>query len=241
MPDKTAAALRIQGLSAGYGPNSVALHHINLCVPTGQITAIVGPNGAGKSTLMKVLAGIHPHSDGRIDLFGQVVDGFDARRRLINGLSLCPERRRMFPEMTIHENLLMGALTARPADAKARIERAYDSVPWLGERRKALAGNLSGGQQQILAIWRAMMSAPRLLLLDEPSLGLAPRVVSEVAQLIAEISADRDMTVLIVEQNMALGLRLADEVHVLNQGRIIRSGTADELRDDRELIATYLG
>lgn len=234
-------ALRIDQLSAGYGHNTAALHQVSLSVPSGRVTAIVGPNGAGKSTLMKVLAGIHPSSHGSIELFGQVVDGLDARRRLTSGLSLCPERRRMFPEMTIHENLLMGALTARPAEARTRIERAYDSVPWLRERRKALAGNLSGGQQQILAIWRAMMSAPRLLLLDEPSLGLSPKVVGDVAQLIRDISADRTMTVLIVEQNMALGLRLATDVHVLNQGRIIRSGTADELREDRELIATYLG
>ena len=237
----TTTALRIQGLTAGYGPNSVALQDISLSVPSGRITAIVGPNGAGKSTLMKVVAGIHPYAGGSIELFGQAVDELDARRRLINGLSLCPERRRMFPEMTLRENLMMGALTVRPADAKSRLERAYDAVPWFRERRNDLAGNLSGGQQQILAIWRAMMSAPRLLLLDEPSLGLSPRVVGEVAQLIRDISADRSVTVLLVEQNTALGLRLAEDVHILSQGRLIRSGTADELREDSELIATYLG
>ncbi|MGV9799842.1 ABC transporter ATP-binding protein [Mycobacterium sp. NPDC003449] len=237
----TEKALRVHNLSAGYGGNSVALQDLSLDIPAGRVTAIVGPNGAGKSTLMKVLAGIHPHSCGHIELFGEPIEGSDARRRLMRGLSLCPERRRVFPEMTIEENLLMGALTAKAADARHRIERAYTAVPWLQQRHKALAGNLSGGQQQILAIWRSMMSAPRLLLLDEPSLGLAPRVVHEVAQLIRDISDERDMTVLIVEQNMALGLRLATDVHVLNQGKIIRSGSADELRQDRELIATYLG
>ncbi|MDV3126986.1 ABC transporter ATP-binding protein [Mycobacterium sp. 21AC1] len=237
----TETALRVQHLSSGYGGQSVALHDLTLDVRRGQITTIVGPNGAGKSTLMKVLAGIHPHSSGRIELFGESIERSDARRRLMGGLSLCPERRRIFPEMTIEENLLMGALTARTVDARSRIEQAYQNVPWLKQRRKALAGNLSGGQQQILAIWRSMMSAPRLLLLDEPSLGLSPRVVNEVAQLIRDISNDRDITVLIVEQNIALGLRLATDVHVLNQGQIIRSGSADALRQDRELIATYLG
>ncbi len=237
----TEPALLVRDLSAGYCRNTAAIQGLSLEVAQGKVTAIVGPNGAGKSTLMKVLAGIHPHTAGRISLFGQSLQDVDARKRLMNGLSLCPERRRVFPEMTIEENLLMGALTARRADTRQRIEHAYTNVPWLKQRRKAFAGNLSGGQQQILAIWRAMMSAPRLLLLDEPSLGLSPRVVQEVAQLIRQISSDNDMTVLIVEQNMALGLRLAAEVHVLSQGEIIRSGSADELRQDRELIATYLG
>lgn len=234
-------ALSVRNLHAGYGARSTAIRNVSFDVPAHGITAIVGPNGAGKSTLMKTLAGVHTPDSGTVELFGTSLDGSDARARLVRGLSLCPERRRIFPAMTIEENLLMGAVTMKTSLARARIDRAYDSVPWLRDRRKAIAGNLSGGQQQLLAIWRAIMTVPRILLLDEPSLGLSPRVVLDVTNLIRTLASEDDMSVLIVEQNVALGLKLADHVHVLNQGEIIRSGLAKEIRDDEELVSAYLG
>lgn len=234
-------AMQVSNLSAGYGHGNEAIRSVSFAVPAEQITAIVGPNGAGKSTLMKVLAGIHPATSGTVELFGRTIDDDDARDRLEHGLSLCPERRRVFPAMTVEENLLMGGVTVKSSVAQSRIDRAYDRVPWLRERRKAIAGNLSGGQQQMLAIWRAIMTAPRLLLLDEPSLGLSPRVVLEVADLIRELAREDRMSVLIVEQNIALGLKLAETVHVLTQGEIVRSASAEELRQDDELVSAYLG
>lgn len=233
------SALKITGLTAGYG-GSDALRDVTLDLPVGGITAIVGPNGAGKSTLMKVLAGVHPARSGSIELFGADVTGTDTRGRLAAGLSLCPERRRIFPGMSVEENLLCGAVTIKPSIARERVQRSFERFPWLVERRRSIAGNLSGGQQQMLAICRAIMTDPTLLCLDEPSLGLSPRVVLEVADLIRELATE-DMTVLIVEQNVSLGLKLADRVHVLNQGEIIRSGSADELRQDSELVDAYLG
>lgn len=234
------AALRVSGLSAGYGRGDV-LGGIDLVAATGAITVVVGPNGAGKSTLMKVLAGIHDGpARGTIEIFGADHTTTSARERLAAGLSLCPERRRVFPAMSIEENLLMGAVTVAPRLARERVRQAYDLVPWLAERRRAMAGNLSGGQQQMLAICRAVMTDPPLLLLDEPSLGLSPKVVGEVAGLIRRL-ADEGRSVLIVEQNVALGLRLARDVYVLNQGEVVEHGSAAELGADGRLVSSYLG
>jgi len=235
----TECALGLHGLTAGYG-HSDALRSLTLEVPTRRITALVGPNGAGKSTLMKCLAGVHEPSAGRIELFGRDVTSADPRARLAAGLALCPERRRIFPGMTVEENLLVGAVSIKPVLARRRLRDAYERFAWLRERRTSVGGNLSGGQQQMLAICRAIMTEPGVLLLDEPSLGLSPRVVLEVADLIRSLAAD-GTTVVIVEQNVSLGLKLADHVHVLNRGEIVRSGTSDELQRDAELVATYLG
>ena len=233
------SALRTQGLVAGYGSSDV-LRDVTIDLPVGEVTAVVGPNGAGKSTLMKVLAGVHPARAGIIELFETDVTHIDTRGRLALGLSLCPERRRIFPGMSVEENLLCGAVTIKPSLARERLQRSFERFPWLKERRRSVAGNLSGGQQQMLAICRAVMTEPALLCLDEPSLGLSPRVILEVADLIREL-ATKDMTILIVEQNVSLGLKIADRVHVLNQGEIVRSGTAEELRQDTELVDAYLG
>jgi branched-chain amino acid transport system ATP-binding protein len=233
-------ALRVCGLRAGYGHGDV-LDGVDLVVRAGSVTAVVGPNGAGKSTLMKVLAGIHDGPvRGTVEVFGVDRTRDSARTRLAAGLSLCPERRRVFPAMTVEENLLMGGVTLGPRQARRRLKEAYARVPWLAERRRAMGGNLSGGQQQLLAICRAIMTDPPLLLLDEPSLGLSPRVVGEVADLIGTLGAE-GRSVLIVEQNVALGLKLASEVYVLGQGRVVQHGTADELAADERLMATYLG
>ncbi|OPF76918.1 ABC transporter ATP-binding protein [Streptomyces antioxidans] len=233
-------ALRIGGLRAGYGHGDV-LCGVDIVARTGTITAVVGPNGAGKSTLMKVLAGIHDRPvRGTVEVFGVDRTRDSARDRLAAGLSLCPERRRVFPAMSIEENLLMGAVTLSPSLARRRVRETYERVPWLAERRRTMAGNLSGGQQQLLAICRAIMTDPPLLLLDEPSLGLSPKVVGEVADLIRTLG-EEGRSVLIVEQNVALGLRLASEVYVLNQGVVVEHGPASALADDDRLMATYLG
>lgn len=235
-----APALEVRGLHAGYGHGDV-LTGVDLVADVGSITAVVGPNGAGKSTLMKVLAGVHDRPvRGTVALFGVDHTTSSARERLAAGLSLCPERRRVFPAMSIEENLLMGAVTLGPRLARRRVAEAYDRVGWLAERRRAMAGNLSGGQQQVLAICRAIMTDPPLLLLDEPSLGLAPKVVGEVAELIRSLG-EEGRSVLIVEQNVALGLRLARHVYVLGQGRVVQQGPASELADDHRLMAAYLG
>jgi branched-chain amino acid transport system ATP-binding protein len=240
MNDTGVPALRISGLRAGYGHGDV-LSGIDLVAATGTISAVVGPNGAGKSTLMKVLAGIHDGPvRGTVEVFGVDRTRDSARERLAAGLSLCPERRRVFPAMSIEENLLMGAVTLSSSLARRRVKETYKRVPWLGQRRRAMAGNLSGGQQQMLAICRAIMTDPPLLLLDEPSLGLSPKVVGEVADLIRSLG-DEGRSVLIVEQNVALGLRLASEVYVLSQGVVVQHGSAADLAADDRLMAAYLG
>jgi branched-chain amino acid transport system ATP-binding protein len=239
MTDTNAAALRVSGLTAGYG-QTAAVRSVSLEVPRQCVTAVVGPNGAGKSTLMKCLAGVHRPWMGSIEIFGADMTDSPTRTRLAAGLALCPERRRIFPRMTVEENLLVGAVSIQPRVARARIAEAYSRFPWLSERRRSMGGNLSGGQQQMLVICRAMMSAPTLLLLDEPSLGLSPRVVGEVADLIRQLAAT-DITVLIVEQNVSLGLKLSDHVHVLNQGEIVRSGSSEVMQRDTSLVASYLG
>lgn len=234
------SALTVRDLYAGYGHGDV-LTGINLDAPTGAITAVVGPNGAGKSTLMKVLAGIHDGpTGGTVTLFGTPCTQHSARARLAAGMSLCPERRRMFPTMSVEENLLMGAVTLAPRLARRRVRQIYERIPWVADRRRAMAGNLSGGQQQMLAICRAIMTDPPLLLLDEPSLGLSPKVVGEVAELICALESEGH-SVLIVEQNVALGLRLATDVYVLDEGRIVEQGPAAELGAGGTLMATYLG
>jgi branched-chain amino acid transport system ATP-binding protein len=227
-------------LHAGYGHGDV-LTDIDLVAATGAITAVVGPNGAGKSTLMKVLAGVHDGpSRGTVELFGVDRGTATTRERLAAGLSLCPERRRVFPAMSVEENLLMGAVTLARGLARQRVEEAYERVPWLADRRRTMAGNLSGGQQQMLAICRAIMTDPPLLLLDEPSLGLSPKVVGEVAALIRSLG-EEGRSVLIVEQNVALGLRLARDAYVLDQGAVVERGPATELASDDRLMAAYLG
>lgn len=238
-PAADAPALRLRTLTAGYG-SSDALREVSVDVPARQVSALIGPNGAGKSTLMKCLAGVHRPSEGTVELFGRDVTSADSRRMLAAGVSLCPERRRIFPGMTVEDNLLMGAVTLKPSRARERVRGVYERFPWLKERRGSAGGNLSGGQQQILAICRAIMTDPAVLLLDEPSLGLSPRAVYEIADLVRTLARE-DMTVVVVEQNVALGLKLADHVHVLSHGEITRSGTAEELQRDSELVAEYLG
>jgi branched-chain amino acid transport system ATP-binding protein len=232
--------LEVKALDAFYGPVQV-LHGIDLSVPTGSIVGLVGANAAGKSTLMFTLAGLRTTHTGEILLDGQSLAGLPAYERVARGLVLVPERRRLFPFMTVFENLEIGAYSAA---ARTVVRQSLDEVlallPVLAERRRQLAGSLSGGEQQMLAIGRALMAKPRVLLLDEPTEGLAPIYVKLLFELIGNLR-DRGLTVLIVEQNVHHVLRTADRAYVLENGRLVLEGRGEDLLNDERLKVAYLG
>ena len=232
--------LDLQSVSSGYGEVQV-LHGVSLDVAAGSITALVGSNGAGKTTLMRALAGLLPLSAGRIMLDGTDIGTAPPHRRIELGLALVPEGRLIFPDFTIEENLRIGAIAphARP-ERQRRMEEMYELFPMLRERRGQAGGTLSGGEQQMLALARGMMAGPRLLLLDEPSLGLAPIVVEQLFEIIPRIRAS-GVTVFIVEQDVRSSLDLADAAYVMENGRIVRAGLAESLRDDPSIKEAYLG
>jgi branched-chain amino acid transport system ATP-binding protein len=232
--------LRVENLAAFYGPVQI-LHDINLAVDTGQIVALVGANAAGKSTLMFSLAGLRTTCTGTIALDGVRIDALPAFERVGHGLVLVPERRRLFPFMTVLENLEMGAYSA-PARARRRqtFEQVYGLLPILAERTSQVAGSLSGGEQQMLAIGRALMAKPRVLLLDEPTEGLAPIFVKALFTLVQNLR-DLGLAIVIVEQNVHHVLRVADRAYVLENGRIVMQGAGPELLDDERLKIAYLG
>jgi len=232
------AALTVTGLAAGYGGIRI-LDGLDLNLPAGRITAIVGPNGAGKSTLLKALAGLLPR-EGRAALDGQVLPAGSATAAVRAGLILVAEGRHLFPRMTVLENLQLGGWLLPAAERAARVDRALSLFPRLGERRFQLAGSMSGGEQQMVALARGLVGRPRLLMLDEPSLGLAPRLVDEVFVLVRRIR-DEDVTVLLVEQNIARALAVADDAHVLERGRLVASGRASDLLRSNLVQAAYLG
>jgi branched-chain amino acid transport system ATP-binding protein len=215
--------LVLDGISVGYGPVEV-LHQVSLRVAEGELVCLLGANGAGKSTTVRTISGLLRPTAGAITFLGERLDGRPAHAVLKRGIAQCPEGRRIFPEMTVQENL----------------ERAFHHFPRLKERARQLGGTLSGGEQQMLAIARALMSTPRLLLLDEPSLGLAPTMVETVFRVIAEIRRE-GMTVLMVEQNAALALRMADRAYVMESGRIALEGAARDLLDNADVRRAYLG
>ncbi|TDR85269.1 ABC transporter ATP-binding protein [Enterovirga rhinocerotis] len=232
--------LELQDVSARYGA-VVALDRISVVVPSGTTAAIIGANGAGKSTLLGTITGLVPLAGGRILVDGADLAGLPTEQRVRGGIALSPEGRRLFPEMTVGENLLSGAYARRDRRAVAAdLERVFALFPRLLERRGNLGRNLSGGEQQMCAIGRALMAAPRLLLLDEPSLGLAPAVVVDMARAIRAIAAT-GVTVVLVEQNARLALALAETGHVLEAGRLVRSAPARDLADDPEVQRAYLG
>ena len=232
--------LEVRDLNAFYGPVQV-LHGVNLSVAKGQIVGLVGANAAGKSTLMFTLAGLRTTCTGRILLEGEPIERVPAWERVPRGLVLVPERRRLFPFMTVLENLEIGAYvaTARPT-ARATMDEVFQLLPVLAERRQQVAGSLSGGEQQMLAIGRALMAKPRVLLLDEPTEGLAPIYVKLLFELIANLRAS-GFTVLIVEQNVHHVLRTADRAYVLENGRIVMEGEGEALLNDERLKVAYLG
>ncbi|WP_454918007.1 ABC transporter ATP-binding protein [Xanthobacter sediminis] len=232
--------LEISDLVCGYGQVS-ALRGISLTVERGQLVALVGANGAGKSTTLRAISGLVPARSGAIRLDGVDVTRAGPQKMLRAGVAHCPEGRRVFPHMSVADNLAMGAYL-RAADSSLREDyaRIYQSFPRLAERRHQMAGTLSGGEQQMLAIGRALMSRPRLVLFDEPSLGLAPNIVEQMFEIIGSIR-DAGTTVLLVEQNAFAALELCDYAYLLEAGRIVKAGQGAELIGDPHVRAAYLG
>ena len=232
--------LEVKALNAFYGPVQV-LHDINLSVAAREIVGLVGSNAAGKSSLMYTLAGLRTRHTGTIVLENEAIDDLAAYERTPRGLVLVPERRRLFPFMTVIENLEMGAYSARArAESRESLDEVFALLPVLAERRAQVAGSLSGGEQQMLAIGRALMAKPRVLLLDEPTEGLAPIYVNRVFELIVGLR-DKGFTVLIVEQNVHHVLRTVDRGYVLENGRIVLQGKGHDLLNDERLKVAYLG
>jgi branched-chain amino acid transport system ATP-binding protein len=232
--------LRVEKLSAYYGPVQI-LHDIDITVDAGEIVGLVGANAAGKSTLMFSLAGLRTRATGGIFIGDARVDALPAYERVLHGLVLVPERRRLFPFMTVLENLEIGAysVVARPA-RRETLHQVYELLPVLSERRDQVAGSLSGGEQQMLAIGRALMAKPRVLLLDEPTEGLAPLYVKLLFEVVRNLRA-LDLTILIVEQNVHHVLRTADRAYVIENGRIVMQGAGTDLLNDERLKVAYLG
>jgi branched-chain amino acid transport system ATP-binding protein len=231
--------LTVEGLHSGYG-RIEALHGVDLVIPEGEIVALIGANGAGKTTLLMTICGNPQAATGRVRLAGQDITRLPTHRIARLGLAHCPEGRHIFPRMSVLENLQMGAVVGAPRHAAADLDRVLALFPRLAERLAQRGGTLSGGEQQMLAIGRALMSRPRLLLLDEPSLGLAPLVVRHIFELIGRINREDKVTVLLVEQNAYHALKLAHRGHVMVNGRIALSGTGAELLANREIRAHYL-
>jgi len=231
--------LKVEGLVAGYGGITV-LKGIDLEVRKGEAVALIGANGAGKSTTLRALSGLLRPRSGRIIFDGKDVAGLGAHRLARAGLAHVPEGRAILGRLSVQENLELGAFGRRGARIAEDLARIYERFPRLSDRRRQPAGTLSGGEQQMLAIGRALMARPKLLLLDEPSMGLAPIIVAQVFDLIQEIRKD-GTTLLLVEQNARQALRVADRAYVLETGRIVASGPAAALANDPQVIGAYLG
>jgi branched-chain amino acid transport system ATP-binding protein len=230
--------LDVKGLEARYG-RITALHGVDLAVRAGELVALVGANGAGKSTLLRALSGVQA-SSGIISFDKKDIRNLPAESRVALGIVQCPEGRQVFGPLSVEDNLRLGAYRRGGEQAPSSLERVYALFPALAERRRQPAGTLSGGQQQMLAIGRALMAKPRLLLLDEPSMGLAPRLVAEIFAVIRRLRA-ADTALLLVEQNAAAALAIADRGYVLETGRVALAGTGAELLADAGVRAAYLG
>jgi branched-chain amino acid transport system ATP-binding protein len=232
--------LSLAAVSAGYG-SFQALFDVSLEVPQGEAVGVIGPNGAGKTTLMRVISGLLPLRSGAMMLEGRPVGGLPAHRMVEQGIAHVPENRRLFPRLSVEDNLRIGAYIPQ---ARARfaveLDRVYALFPRLKDRREQLAGTLSGGEQQMCAIGRALMSGPKLLLMDEPSAGLAPLVVQQVFELVQRIRAE-GLTVLIVEQNVPQVLEVVDRAYLLEVGTIKLKGTSAELRGNDFIRRSYMG
>ncbi len=235
--------LEVRDLSVSYG-HVQAVREVSLRVDAGRVVTLIGPNGAGKTSTLAAVAGLPRPAAGRVLLEGRDVTGLPAHRAVAEGLVLVPEGRSILARMSIDENLVLAAEARAPrpsaAEARRAIEAQYARFPVLGERRKLPAGSLSGGEQQMLAFARALLMRPRILLLDEPSMGLAPLLVHRVFDLVAEIHRE-GATVLLVEQNARLALRVSDHAYVLERGRIVLEGPSRELAADPRVQAAYLG
>jgi branched-chain amino acid transport system ATP-binding protein len=218
-----------------------AINDVSIGFDAGQVVSLIGGNGAGKSTSLRAITGLVNLAEGEIWFDGQRIDKVPAARRVSMGIAMVPEGRRVFPLMTVRDNLLMGAYTRRDGGVKRDLERILDRVPRLRERFTQPAGTLSGGEQEMLVIGRALMSKPRLLLLDEPSLGLAPLVVRDIARLVTEINREEGTTIVLVEQNSRIALRISQYAYVLETGRIGLEGPSQDLLDDDKVKQLYLG
>jgi branched-chain amino acid transport system ATP-binding protein len=231
--------LEIEGLAAGYGRIPV-LRGIDLAVAEGELVALVGSNGAGKTTLLRTLSGVQPRSGGTIRFAGQRIDRLSAHARVLLGIAQVPEGRQVFGPLSVEDNLRLGAFRAGRARTEENLERMYALFPVLREKRALVAGALSGGQQQMLALARALMAEPRLLLCDEPSMGLAPLVVEQIFSTLADLRR-AGSTILLVEQNAAEALAIADRAYVIETGRIALEGSAAELAEHPRVKEAYLG
>jgi branched-chain amino acid transport system ATP-binding protein len=237
---KGTPVLTVERLECRYG-KVAAVRDLSLEVRKGELVSLIGANGAGKTTTLKAISGVLAPSAGRIVFEGEDITRASARRVLELGIAHCPEGRRMFPYMTVRENLEMGCYLRRDkAGIEADMQRLYERFPILHERRAQAAGTLSGGEQQMLAISRALMSRPKLIMFDEPSLGLAPNLVERTFDIIRQIRAE-GVTVVMVEQNAAAALELSDRSYVLEQGRVSLTGTGQALLDDPHVRQAYLG
>jgi branched-chain amino acid transport system ATP-binding protein len=231
--------LSVENLQSGYG-RIEALHGVSLDVALGEIVTLVGSNGAGKTTLLRAISGVQPISSGRICFDGHSIEHTPPYRRVALGIAQVPEGRQLFAPLSVEDNLKLGAWSRRPIASGIDLDRVYNLFPLLAELRHALAGALSGGQQQLLAIGRALMANPRLLLLDEPSMGLAPILVDQIFGVIDKLKRE-GLTLLLVEQNAMAALCIADRVYVLETGTISASGTAAEIKNDDRIREAYLG
>lgn len=232
--------LKIRDLVVAYG-GIEALKGISIDVPDGQIVTLIGANGAGKSTLLRTIIGLVKAQNGSVEYNGDLLTGLNSQQIVSKGLTLVPEGRRVFPNLTVLENLRIGAYMRNDEDGiQADIRKIYDIFPRLEERHWQMAGTLSGGEQQMLALGRALMSRPKLMMMDEPSLGLAPLVIKEIFNIIRRIN-ESGTTVLLVEQNANMALKVAHHAYVLETGRIKMEGSGRELLENEEIKEAYLG
>ncbi len=232
--------LSVKKIGASYG-HIQALSEVSLEVPERGMVTLIGSNGAGKSTLLKVISGLLRPKRGSIEFLGERIEGLSPDKIVARGIAHCPEGRRLFPELTVLENLEMGAyLSKSKSFVQERIEQLFDSFPILKERRGQLAGTLSGGEQQQVAIARALALNPKMVLFDEPSLGLAPILVDQVEKILLQLKEER-ITILLVEQNAGMALDVADYAYVMETGGIILQGASADLRQDEKVVKAYLG
>lgn len=230
--------LCVKGLSVGYG-QILAVRDINIYVGDNQLVCLLGPNGAGKTTIMRALSGLLKPAQGEVILQGEHIQGTPAEKLARRGIALVPEGREVLSNMSVEENLELGAYVRNDREVKSDLERMYDLFPVLRQKRFEPAGNMSGGEQQMLVIARALMARPKLLLLDEPSLGLAPLLINQIFEILMEIKR-QGITIFLVEQNTNKALQVADYAYIIRKGSIVKEGKACDLASDTELIEAYL-
>lgn len=231
--------LRVSNLKVNYGQIEV-IHGIDIEVNEGECVALIGANGAGKSSTLKAICGLVRSSSGTIMFNGEDITNQPGHKIVKAGITMCPEGRQVFPQMTTLQNIKMGAYARTDNNQTADVERMLDMFPILRDRARQVAGTLSGGEQEMLAIARALIADPKLCIFDEPSLGLAPKIVAEVGETIGRIK-DMGKTILLVEQNSLMALKLADRAYLFEAGKIVMSGTGEELQSNPEVIKAYLG